>query len=530
VQVDKLKPQLASPSINRRALAQSTGLFLAATLLSADAQAQSAPPAPSDDTPARLKALIPELEAYFQSGMRAFDVPGAVLGLIADGRPIYARGFGVRQKGASDPVTPATVFQIGSATKAFLATALAIAVDRNRLKWDDRIVDLDPSFALLDPWVTREFRVFDLVAQRSGLPPYANDQLGGLGYDASWLMRSLRFVEPTTSFRSTFTYTNITHIFGGKIAAAALGAKDWPDLATREFAQPLAMNPSFTAQAIAATADHATGHRWTPNGSVAIPFTEEFPYLFGPAGDINAGLQDCLQWLRLQLGNGMLDGRLLVSIENLHVTRMSRVAISETSAYAMGWIITQMPNGRVIWHNGGTLGFGAHIGFLPDHNVGIAILSNQANTGFHDAVAMWAYGRLLGSPPSDPVSAAVEKARKQHQADVSRFTPPASAAQPPSFTALTGNYHSNVLGKAALADDSGKLVLTLHETAAQFILHPFDGAVFTLSLNPKGRFSVIAASAGNLPAGFANFQAGNDGLLTRLELSLENQPFLLVRT
>jgi CubicO group peptidase (beta-lactamase class C family) len=516
-------------SINRRNLAQSTGLLLAATLLPAGTQAQPTPPAPTDDTPARLKALIPELEAYFQSGMGAFDIPGAALGLIAGGRPIYARGFGVRQKGSSDPVTPATVFQIGSTTKAFLATALAIAVDRNRLKWNDRAVDLDPSFALFDPWVTREFRVFDLLAQRSGLPPYANDQLGGLGYDVPWLMRSLRFVGPTSSFRSTFTYTNITHLFGGTIAATALGAKDWPDLATTEFAKPLGLNLTFTAEAIAAAPDHASGHRWTPNGSVAIPFTEEFPYLFGPAGDINAGLQDCLQWLRLQLANGMLGDRRLVSTENLHVTRMPRVAISETSAYAMGWIIIQMPNGRVIWHNGGTYGFGTHIGFLPDHDVGVVILSNQANMGFSDAVAMWVYGHLLGSPASDPVTAAIEKARKQHQAAFSRFTPPASAAPPPSPTALTGSYHSNVFGNASLADHSGKLVLTLHETGAQFILHPFDGAVFTLSLNPEGSFAAIAATMGDLPAGFANFQAGVDGRLTRLELILEDQPFLLAR-
>ena len=44
-------------------------------------------------------------------------------------------------------------------------------------EWDDRVVDLDPEFQLKDPWVTREFRVFDLAAQRSGLPPYVNDML-----------------------------------------------------------------------------------------------------------------------------------------------------------------------------------------------------------------------------------------------------------------------------------------------------------------------------------------------------------------
>jgi len=125
-----------------------------------------------------VRALIPDLEAYIASGMKAFDVPGLAIGIVAGDKLVYAKGFGVRSKGGGVPVDPRTIFQIGSTTKAFLATTLAIMVDRGKLRWDDRIVDLDADFQFKDPWVTREFRVFDLLAQRSGLPPYVNDMLG----------------------------------------------------------------------------------------------------------------------------------------------------------------------------------------------------------------------------------------------------------------------------------------------------------------------------------------------------------------
>jgi CubicO group peptidase (beta-lactamase class C family) len=59
------------------------------------------------------------------------------------------------------------VFQVGSATKAFLAATIGIMVDRKKFHRDDRVVDLYPEFQLKDPWVTHEFRVFDLLAQRS---------------------------------------------------------------------------------------------------------------------------------------------------------------------------------------------------------------------------------------------------------------------------------------------------------------------------------------------------------------------------
>src|SRR5208283_3032617 len=74
----------------------------------------------------RIQALIPDLDAYATRGMKAFDVPGLAIGIVAGDKFVYAKGFGVRSKGGGQPVDTRTVFQIGSATKAFLATSLAI--------------------------------------------------------------------------------------------------------------------------------------------------------------------------------------------------------------------------------------------------------------------------------------------------------------------------------------------------------------------------------------------------------------------
>src|SRR3984957_14294656 len=167
----------------------------------------------------RVTALVPSLEAYLEQGMRTFDSPGLAIGIVADNRLVYSKGFGVRSKSATAPVDTRTLFQIGSTTKAFLAATIALMVDRGKLHWDDRIIDLDPEFQLQDPWVTREFRVFDLLPQRSGLPPEANDGLGMFAYPEGDLINSLRYVTPVFSFRSTFSYTNITHMLAGRIVA-----------------------------------------------------------------------------------------------------------------------------------------------------------------------------------------------------------------------------------------------------------------------------------------------------------------------
>ena len=54
--------------------------------------------------------------------MKTFDSPGLAIGIVANDRLVYSKGFGVRSKAGGAPVDTRTVFQIGSATKGFLAS------------------------------------------------------------------------------------------------------------------------------------------------------------------------------------------------------------------------------------------------------------------------------------------------------------------------------------------------------------------------------------------------------------------------
>jgi CubicO group peptidase (beta-lactamase class C family) len=497
-------------------------LLIAATLAGvyslniARAEEAYKPEAPMEP---RVKALIPDLEAYIQSGMNAFDAPGLAIGIVTGDRLIYAKGFGVRSKTTGAPVDSRTVFQIGSVAKTFLATTIAIAVDRGKLHWGDRVVDLDPEFQLKDPWVTREFRVFDLMAQRSGLPPYANDMVGMLGADEAAMIRSLRHVEPVSSFRSTFAYTNITHLEAGRIVAKLAGQSDWNAVLARELLEPLGMtDSSYTADAISAAANHAEGYRWTPAGTIAVPFFY-VPYVFGGAGDINSTVEDTARWIRLLLANGTFEGRRIVSPENLAVTRTARVAISDKMFYANGWIVMQTPNGNIVWHNGGTEGFGAMIAMSLDKDVGVIVLTNEENQGFPDAIGLWALHRLLGNPTVDHAAAAL-KAAKEKFADTERtFAKPANARPFPPLAPLAGSFVNPSFGKATLRLDGDALLLALQESGCQLKLEPWDGDVFSARVVPSGGFVALAENIGSLPSAFGQLQIDKEGRLNLLRLS-----------
>jgi CubicO group peptidase (beta-lactamase class C family) len=475
-------------------------LFVAAAPVAARADA---------DLDAQVEALVPDLEAEIARGMEDFGVPGLAIGIIdADGL-VWGKGFGVGRLGGT-PVGTGTVFQIGSTTKAFLAATLAIGVDRDLFAWDDRAVDRYPGFQMQDPWVTQEFRLFDLLAQRSGLPPYANDAVGLLGADQETMIRSLRYVEPVTSFRSSFAYTNITHMLAGHIVASAFGADTWEQVAQTTIIDPLGMaDTSFTAEAIEAADDTTVGHRYDPAGPVEVPFTPLFPYNFAGAGAINSTVEDMTRWVRLLLGNGTLDGDEIVSAANLAVTRMPRVAISDKVAYAMGWVLLSTPNGEVVWHNGGTTGYGAFVGTSPDRSVGVVVLTNLTNVGMPDAIGLWTLDRLLGNPETDHLAKALERAKKG-AADAAGPAAPADPAPPPPLDSLAGSYANGSLGKGTVTVDGGNLTLAL-DLGSRIRLAPWDGSVFSASLVPEGRFEAVAANLGPGPLGLVEFLVDGSG-------------------
>ncbi len=514
--------EISRPKVYRRVLVifLSSLIIVVAFTLNLPNTAKAAEPSTTKATiEGRVQELIPDIEAYITSGMKGFDIPGLAIGIVANNRLIYAKGFGVRSKSNGLPVDTRTVFQIGSTTKAFLTATMAILVDRGKLRWDDRVVDLYPEFRLKDPWVTREFRVFDLPAQRSGLPPLVNDILVMLNFKEPEMIRSLGHVEPVSSFRTTFAYTNITHLLAARIVAKATGASDWNAVLQKELLDPLGMKDStYTAEAIEATPNHAKGHRWTPEGTIEVPFTPIFPYHLAGSGNINSNIEDMARWVRMQLGNGTFDGRRLVSSENLAYTRMPKVALNDQVFYDLGWYNYLTPNGNILWHDGDALSFGSFVGLVPDKNIGIIILTNETNVEAPNSLGVWVLDRILGNAKHDPVEENLKNAKATFEATAKQFAKPANPRPFPRLAPLAGNFVNSSLGKAVLTLKDDALVIEVQATGAKFKLVPWDGDIFMATLMATDQFGPIV-DLDYMTKGFAQFQMDKDGKLNLLRLS-----------
>src|SRR5262245_31114861 len=162
----------------------------------AAAPAGAAPAAAADASTTSLSSL----DAFIESAMKDWRVPGLGLAVVRDGEVVLARGYGVRALGKTDAVDADTIFAIGSSSKAFTAACVGLLVDQKKVDWDDPVTKHLPWFELHDAYATRDLTVRDLLTHRSGLA--RADQLWyGSGYDRAEILRRFREVEPSWGFR-----------------------------------------------------------------------------------------------------------------------------------------------------------------------------------------------------------------------------------------------------------------------------------------------------------------------------------------
>ena len=155
-----------------------------------------------------------DLDAFVATTMKEWKVPGVALAIVKDDSIVYAKGYGTRTVGKQEPVDPNTIFAIGSASKAFTAALVAMAVDEGKMKWDEHVSAYLPGFQLYDTYASRDLTVRDALSHRSGLARGDFMWYAG-GFSRDEILRRVRYLKPSWGFRSTFGYQNIMLLAAG---------------------------------------------------------------------------------------------------------------------------------------------------------------------------------------------------------------------------------------------------------------------------------------------------------------------------
>jgi CubicO group peptidase (beta-lactamase class C family) len=372
----------------RRTMQAALATVAVAALPGARAAARQAAPSAGDTaiTVSQVEAAVDRLDELAEDALARTGVPGAAVAVVYDDEVIYARGFGVRELGRPEPVTPETGFQLASLSKPISSTLVAAVVGDGTTTWDATIAELDAGFQLADPFVSAQITLRDMFCHHSGLPAYAGDVLiDAFHYGREECMRRLRAVPLTSPLRTAFAYTNLG-LSAAAYAAARAAGESWEELAAARLFRPLGMtSASFRYGDFLSQANRAAPHYRTRDGDWDLGEDVD-DEAAAPAVGASANVRDLAAWLRLHLAGGTFERQQLVARAPLLETRRPQVvaasppdpAAGAASFYGLGWFTQYDNRGRLHVHHGGdfTTDFATAAHLLPAARLGIVVLCN----------------------------------------------------------------------------------------------------------------------------------------------------------
>jgi CubicO group peptidase (beta-lactamase class C family) len=323
------------------------------------------------------------------------------VGLLADGEE-WTAGFGVTNVEHPLPVDADTLFQIGSITKTFTATALMRLVEQGRVGLDVPVREYLPDLRLRDEEVAKRVTLRHLLTHRGG---WFGDFFEDTGADDDALARyiaKLDGLEQMTALGELWSYSNSGFAIAARVLEVRTGLPAEAAL-TELILRPLGMARSFFFARDAITHRVAAGHFVFDEGArVARPWY--IPRNAHAIGGIASSVRDMLTYARFHQGDGTAaDGTRLLSVESLRLMRTPQAPGALDNQAGIGWSLRPIGDVLMVSHTGGTIGQQALLACVPARSFALVVLTNSTHGALvHQAILGWTLAARLGVQLPEP--------------------------------------------------------------------------------------------------------------------------------
>lgn len=427
---------------------------------------------------APLNAQVPDFKAFdawVAKGVKDWEVPGLAVAVVKGDSLVFAKGYGVRELGKTDPVDIRTRFSIGSTTKAMTALSVLMLQDEGKLKLDDPVLRFLPDLQLYDPVMTRELTVRDLLTHHTGLP--GSDLLwSGDDYSTTEVIRRMRWLKPSASFRNEYNYQNVQYAMAGEVIRAASGMP-WEQFIEQRIFGPLGMRNSVPVLSRTIGQPNVASPHMRIGDTVRVIANRSVDPV-AAAGSVWSSVEDMSRWMRFVLDSGRSGGRRLVSAERFVDWLSPQVVVPQSQFYptatltrphqvnyGLGWFLQDYRGMSVAMHTGSIDGLIAIIGLVPDQRLGVYVLANLDHAEVRHAIMhrvfdMYAGGALRdwsadflalygGFEKAGKAAVAADKARR-----VAGTKPSLATGQ------YVGTYADSLYGSVQVTEQGGRLRVT----------------------------------------------------------------------
>jgi CubicO group peptidase (beta-lactamase class C family) len=297
-------------------------------------------------------------------------MPGVAVALRKENQVVHCQGYGLANMEWEQPVTPQTVFALGSTTKPFTATAIMLLERQGKLHLDDSIQTYLPEY----PTQGRHVTLMHLLTHTAGVPNFVTQP--GFWEQHAHVERSVDdviafFKDLPFDFEpgARYSYSNSGYILLGRILERLLDMS-YAEVIQHLIFDPLGMMHSYYLRPEPVILSRASGYLHTNEGYQHARVTT--PAVKHAAGGLGSTLEDMLLWDAAWREERYLDHTLQ---ERMYAP--VQLIDGRTENYGLGWALGQYRQHRVIHHAGGIPGFSAFFGRFPDDGVTLIILSNR---------------------------------------------------------------------------------------------------------------------------------------------------------
>lgn len=478
--------------MNRTRLVTSCACLAASLVLTACATTEAtAPPAAQRALSEREQLFARDLDAFVASTLARFPtVPALSVAVATSQGPVYAGAHGRADIEAGIPATAKTRFYIASSTKSFVGLTLALLDARGVIDLDWTLAELAPNIAFRPELRAGEVTLRHLLSHTHGLQGRPIEfRLAYTGeHDPETLWRLLERLEPRREAPlGTFRYGNIGYNVATLLVERRLG-RSWQEMVETEVLRPLGMRQTLvrgTAEVRARGLVAAPYASAVPEGTARLYLVKEDD-MMQSAGGMFSSANDLARWLQLHLAaaRGLPTPLPAAVVAGTHRPLSAfddNFEPFRRTGYGLGWYSGDYQGATLLHSFGGFTGARAHVSFVPERDLGVAVLANDEGVGFAlaDVVAIYAYEWFLLGPERAAANGAAALERFEAQAERRRTGIAADRARRAERTsqltlpnaAYAGRYCNPDVGTLTLSEGDGRLVMALGRLRAT--LDPF---------------------------------------------------------
>ncbi len=351
------------------------------------------------------------IDEKLQAVLGDWHVAGFAVAVVEKNKVVYAKGFGYRDYENKKPVTPNTLFAIGSCSKAFTSGLLGVLRNDNKVSFDEKPSTYIPELKFYNDDMNADITVKDLMCHRTGLPRH----------DYSWylfntdskdsLISRIAFQEPSAKVRERWQYNNFMFLSQGVITEKVTG-KTWEQNIAEKFFRPLGMTTSNVSIAeLEKSTEPSFGYNVKHDKEIS---KMDYYHIRGmaPAGSINSSVNEMANWVKTWIYGGRFNGKEVLPASYVSEAISSQMVIGgalpskehpdvQFANYGYGWFMASYKGHYRVEHGGNIDGFSASTCFFPSDSLGIVVLVNQNGSLVPSIVRNMISDRMLKVSVSD---------------------------------------------------------------------------------------------------------------------------------